>query len=107
MSANDMASQFALDVNGFQRLQHTARVDPEAGVDGAAQQFEALFIQMMMKSMREATPSSGLMNSSATDTYQSIRVAWAWRMFSLSSWSAKVLFQKQSQQPMQIRNCKL
>ena len=72
MSANDMASQFALDVNGFQRLQHTARVDPEAGVDGAAQQFEALFIQMMMKSMREATPSSGLMNSSATDTYQSM-----------------------------------
>ncbi|NYT71486.1 flagellar assembly peptidoglycan hydrolase FlgJ [Halomonas sp. QX-2] len=72
MSASDMTSQFALDMNGFQRLQHTARVDPEAGVGGAAQQFEALFIQMMMKSMREATPSSGLMNSSATDTYQSM-----------------------------------
>ena len=72
MSASDMTSQFALDMNGFQRLQHDARVDPEAGVDGAAQQFEALFIQMMMKSMRDATPSSGLMNSSATDTYQSM-----------------------------------
>lgn len=72
MSASDMASQFALDMNGFQRLQHTARVDPEAGVNGAAQQFEALFIQMMMKSMRDASPSSQLMNSSATDTYQSM-----------------------------------
>lgn len=72
MSANDMTSQFALDVSGFQRLQHTARVDPEAGVHGAAQQFEALFIQMMMKSMREAIPSSDLMNSSATNTYQSM-----------------------------------
>lgn len=72
MSASDMTSQFALDMNGFQRLQHTARMDPEAGVNGAAQQFEALFIQMMMKSMRDATPSSGLMNSSATDTYQSM-----------------------------------
>ncbi len=72
MSASDMTSQFALDMSGFQRLQHTARVDPEAGVNGAAQQFEALFIQMMMKSMRDATPSSGLMNSSATDTYQSM-----------------------------------
>lgn len=72
MSASDMTSQFALDMNGFQRLQHTARVDPEAGVNGAAQQFEALFIQMMMKSMRDATPSSQLMNSSATDTYQSM-----------------------------------
>ncbi|WGI25529.1 flagellar assembly peptidoglycan hydrolase FlgJ [Halomonas alkaliantarctica] len=72
MSASDMTNQFALDMNGFQRLQHTARVDPEAGVNGAAQQFEALFIQMMMKSMRDATPSSGLINSSATDTYQSM-----------------------------------
>lgn len=37
--SNDMAGQFALDVQGFQRLQHTARIDPEAGVDSAAQQF--------------------------------------------------------------------
>lgn len=72
MSTNDMSNQFALDVSGFQRLQHNARIDPEAGVHGAAQQFEALFIQMMMKSMREAIPSSDLMNSSATDTYQSM-----------------------------------
>ncbi|MEA2119466.1 flagellar assembly peptidoglycan hydrolase FlgJ [Halovibrio sp. HP20-50] len=70
MNATDMSNQFALDVQGFQRLQHTARVDPEAGVNGAAQQFEALFVQMMMKSMRDAIPTSGLMNSSATDTYQ-------------------------------------
>lgn len=72
MSTNDMTNQFALDVSGFQRLQHNARIDPEAGAHGAAQQFEALFIQMMMKSMREAIPSSDLMNSSATDTYQSM-----------------------------------
>lgn len=65
-----MTSQFALDVSGFQRLQHSARVDPEASVNGAAQQFEALFIQMMVKSMRDAIPTSGLMNSSTTDTYQ-------------------------------------
>ncbi|MBR2513371.1 MAG: flagellar assembly peptidoglycan hydrolase FlgJ [Halomonas sp.] len=70
MSMADMTSQFALDMNGFQRLQHNARVDPEAGVHGAAQQFEALFVQMMMKSMRDAVPSSGLLNSSTTDTYQ-------------------------------------
>ncbi|MGP9764811.1 flagellar assembly peptidoglycan hydrolase FlgJ [Halomonas sp. AOP13-D3-9] len=70
MNATDMSNQFALDMQGFQRLQHTARVDPEAGVQSAAQQFEALFVQMMMKSMRDAIPTSGLMNSSATDTYQ-------------------------------------
>lgn len=70
MNATDMSNQFALDVQGFQRLQHTARLDPEEGVGSAAQQFEALFVQMMMKSMRDAIPTSGLLNSSATDTYQ-------------------------------------
>ncbi|WP_018917817.1 flagellar assembly peptidoglycan hydrolase FlgJ [Vreelandella zhanjiangensis] len=68
--SNDMTSQFALDVQGFQRLQHTARMDPEAGVHSAAQQFEALFVQMMMKSMRDAIPTSGLLSSNTTDTYQ-------------------------------------
>ncbi|MEC4765844.1 flagellar assembly peptidoglycan hydrolase FlgJ [Halomonas sp. CUBES01] len=70
MNATDMSNQFALDMQGFQRMQHTAKVDPEAGVQSAAQQFEALFVQMMMKSMRDAIPASGLMNSSSTDTYQ-------------------------------------
>ncbi|RUR29196.1 flagellar assembly peptidoglycan hydrolase FlgJ [Vreelandella nanhaiensis] len=68
--SNDMTSQFALDMQGFQRLQHTARVDPEAGAHSAAQQFEALFVQMMMKSMRDAIPTSGLISSTTTDTYQ-------------------------------------
>lgn len=68
--SNDMTGQFALDMQGFQRLQHTARVDPEAGVHSAAQQFEALFVQMMMKSMRDAIPTSGLISSTTTDTYQ-------------------------------------
>lgn len=99
MSASDMTSQFALDMNGFQRLQHTARVDPEAGVNGAAQQFEALFIQMMMKSMRDATPSSGLMNSSATDTYQSmLDQQWSQVMASRGMGLAEVLVEQLERQ---------
>ena len=70
MNATDMSNQFALDMQGFQRMQHTAKADPDAGVESAAQQFEALFVQMMMKSMRDAIPTSDLMNSSATDSYQ-------------------------------------
>ncbi|WP_346797048.1 flagellar assembly peptidoglycan hydrolase FlgJ [Halomonas sp. Bachu 37] len=72
MSMQDVSSQFALDMQGLQRMQHTARQNPEAGVKGAAQQFEALFIQMMVKSMRDAIPTSGLMNSRDTDFYQSM-----------------------------------
>lgn len=68
----NMADQFALDVKGFQRMQHTARTDPKEGVKGAAQQFEALFVQMMVKSMRDAIPESGLVNSQALDMYQSM-----------------------------------
>nr|WP_290699538.1 flagellar assembly peptidoglycan hydrolase FlgJ [Halomonas sp. UBA3074] len=99
MSASDMTSQFALDMNGFQRLQHTARVDPEAGVNGAAQQFEALFIQMMMKSMRDATPSAGLMNSSATDTYQSmLDQQWSQVMASRGMGLAEVLVEQLERQ---------
>lgn len=73
MSVNhDMTGQFALDMQGFQRMQHTARTNPEEGVKGAAQQFEALFVQMMVKSMREAIPTSGLIDSQATRSYQSM-----------------------------------
>lgn len=70
--SQDMTSQFALDMQGFQRLQHTARMNPAEGVDSAAQQFEAIFVQMMVKSMRDAVPESGLFKSSQADFYQSM-----------------------------------
>ncbi|WP_404298400.1 flagellar assembly peptidoglycan hydrolase FlgJ [Halomonas sp.] len=72
MSVQDMGSQFALDMQGLDRLKHTARQDPSKGVRGAAEQFEALFIQMMLKSMRDTIPQSGLIDSQATDFYQSL-----------------------------------
>ena len=37
-----------------------------------AQQFESIFINMMLKSMREATDRSGLLDSEATKTYESM-----------------------------------
>ncbi|GGX78010.1 flagellar rod assembly protein/muramidase FlgJ [Litchfieldella qijiaojingensis] len=72
MSVNDLGDQFALDMQGIQRLKHTARQDPNAGLDEAARQFEALFLQMMLKSMREATPQSDLLNSQQTEFYTSL-----------------------------------
>ena len=72
MSVQDMGSQFALDMQGLDRLKHTARQDPSKGVRGAAEQFEALFIQMMLKSMRDTIPQSDLLESQATDFYQSL-----------------------------------
>ncbi|MEQ4538692.1 MAG: flagellar assembly peptidoglycan hydrolase FlgJ [Billgrantia sp.] len=72
MSIQDMGSQFALDVQGLERLKHTARNDQAAGLRGAAQQFEALFLQMMLKSMRDTIPSGGMLDSQQTEFYQSM-----------------------------------
>ncbi|ERL50799.1 flagellar assembly peptidoglycan hydrolase FlgJ [Halomonas huangheensis] len=63
---------FALDMQGLQRLKSSARNHEGAAAEEAARQFEALFIDMMMKSMREATPSAGLTDSRETQFYQSL-----------------------------------
>ncbi|PMR71235.1 flagellar assembly peptidoglycan hydrolase FlgJ, partial [Halomonas heilongjiangensis] len=72
MSMEELGGQFALDMQGLNRLKHSARQDPAGGVRGAVQQFEALFIQMMLKSMRDAVPTTGLIDSKQTEFYQSL-----------------------------------
>jgi len=69
MSVGDLGDRFALDLQGLQRLKQTAREDASAGLKEASQQFEALFLQMMLKSMREASPQSGLLDSDQTRMY--------------------------------------
>ncbi|MBI1905608.1 MAG: flagellar assembly peptidoglycan hydrolase FlgJ [Rhodocyclales bacterium] len=70
------ATQFnALDPNALADLKRLARSDansPEA-LRAAAKQFEALFLQMVLKSMRDAVPSSGLMDSDETRMFQSLQ----------------------------------
>lgn len=69
MSVDGLNNQFALDVHSLSRLKHTASQSPEKGLSQAADQFEAIFLQMMLKSMRDAIPQSDLLKSSETDTY--------------------------------------
>ena len=45
---------------------------PHKAIQNVASQFEALFIQQMMKSMRDAVPKSELMQSDHLETYQSM-----------------------------------
>ncbi len=72
MQADSAASQFALDVQGLQRLKQGAREqDPEA-LRAAAQQFEALFLHALVKGMRATVPTSDLTNSQQTEFYQSL-----------------------------------
>ena len=59
----------ASDVRSLDKLKLDASRDPAAAVKQVAGQFEALFMQTLLKSMRDATPKSGLMGSSSEDTY--------------------------------------
>ena len=63
------ATTLAADGRSLDSLKRQAQKDPQAAVKAAAQQFEALFMQMVLKSMREATPKSGLFDSPANDLY--------------------------------------
>ena len=63
------ASDLAADSRSLDGLKRSAQRDPRGAVKQAAQQFEALFMQMVLKSMRDATPKSGLLDSPAGDTY--------------------------------------
>ncbi|MFH0130249.1 flagellar assembly peptidoglycan hydrolase FlgJ [Variovorax sp. EL159] len=64
--------RFALDVQGVDALRRTVRTSPEEGLQQVSRQFEALFMNMVLKSMREATPSSGLLDSQDRKVYLSM-----------------------------------
>lgn len=65
--------QVAIDSRNLDTLRSQAARDPQAALKSAAQQFEAVFISMLLKSMRDAVPQSGLMSGgSDTATYTSM-----------------------------------
>ncbi|MEP3855482.1 MAG: flagellar assembly peptidoglycan hydrolase FlgJ [Porticoccus sp.] len=64
-----MTSTF-MDIQGLASLRSQARQAPGAAISEVAGQFESLFVQMMLKSMRDATVDGGLFDSTQLDTYQ-------------------------------------
>ncbi|PHV08713.1 flagellar assembly peptidoglycan hydrolase FlgJ [Janthinobacterium sp. BJB412] len=63
ISQNDLSSKLAIDAKGMGELRQSAKAGAPEALKGAATQFEAMFINMMMKSMRDATPQDGMMDS--------------------------------------------
>lgn len=55
MTSADLSSKFALDVQAVDGLRLDARKTDKAGLEAAAKQFESLFMNMMLKSMRQAS----------------------------------------------------
>ncbi|MCX7246788.1 MAG: rod-binding protein [Burkholderiales bacterium] len=59
-----------LDFDGLGQLKAQARQDAKGALRETAQQFEALFLQMMMKSMREAIVKSDESEDSGKATFE-------------------------------------
>ena len=58
------------DFGSLANLRANADRDPSAAKTAAAQQFESLFLNMMMKEMRKTVDRSGLLGSDAMETYE-------------------------------------
>ncbi|MEO6974254.1 MAG: rod-binding protein [Gallionella sp.] len=63
------SAQLAIDANSLDRLHAQANQSPDKALKAAAQQFEAVFLNMMLKSMRDATPQDGVLDNQQTKMY--------------------------------------
>jgi flagellar protein FlgJ len=67
---NPVAPTYYADFQGLEGLKGNVKANDPKAIRAAAQQFESLFTNMMLKSMREAKLSSGLGDSQEGDLYQ-------------------------------------
>ena len=68
----DLTSKLAFDTKGLGQLKQSAKAGSPEALKTAATQFEAMFINMMLKSAREATPQDGMLDNQQTKTFTSM-----------------------------------
>jgi peptidoglycan hydrolase FlgJ len=66
------STNFALDLKGVNELRQAARENSPEALKATAKQFEALFMNMVLKSMRDATPQDGMFDSQQSKMYTSM-----------------------------------
>lgn len=64
------AASFYSDFSGLAELKYQARQDQAGSADTVARQFESLFVQMMVRQMRQAGFGGGILDSDRTRFYQ-------------------------------------
>jgi flagellar protein FlgJ len=72
MQTPDVNGGLVLDARGLDTLRLQAKQNPDQALKGVSRQFEAVFLHMPLKSMRDATPKDGLMDSEQTRSYTSM-----------------------------------
>src|SRR5512134_3675214 len=69
ISPTDVSGSLAANSQSLDKLRAQARQSPDQALKAAAQQFEAVFLNMMLKSMREATPQDGMFDNEQTKMF--------------------------------------
>jgi Rod binding domain-containing protein len=69
---NNATARSYLDFEGLGQLKGQARQNSKAALRETAQQFEGMFLQMMLKSMRESTVKSDLVESSGAESFEAM-----------------------------------
>ena len=68
----DLSGNLAIDANSLNNLKQAAKENSPEAIKGVAKQFEAIFMNMMLKSMRDATPQDSLLDNDQSRTFISM-----------------------------------
>ncbi len=70
MTPQSASSRIYTDFSGLQKLKASARSESPEAVKAVAKEFEASFVEMMLKSLRDASSDEGIMESDGSRMYQ-------------------------------------
>jgi len=72
ISGADLNGKVAFDANGLNDLKQAAKENSPEAIKGVAKQFEAIFMNMMLKSMRDASPQDSPFDNEQSRTFTSM-----------------------------------
>lgn len=97
--AADLNRQALLDTRGLDGLRQRAAQDPKAVTLEAAKQFEALFMQQLLKSMRESAQTTGMLDNEGSQMgTEMLDAEWAKRLAGRPGGLAEVIARQLDQQ---------
>jgi flagellar protein FlgJ len=66
---SDSTGKLAFDANSLNQLKFSSKSDSPEAIMAVAKQFEAVFVNMMLKSMRDATPQESMFDNEQSRTF--------------------------------------
>lgn len=72
LNSSDISNTLAADTQGLAGLKQAAKTNSPEAIKTVSKQFEAVFLNMMLKSMRDATPQDGMLDNDQSRLYTSM-----------------------------------